>query len=713
MTEPQRQDELPLAQRILQSGIPRLLAPERAASFVAEFLNKAVCSGSAADDAAFLRETDAGAFVAAVAEGSRFLKMAFNRDPANVVRILRMSPERHLEELVGGLLAAAREDIPAKAWMQRLRTFKHEAALVIALCDLGGAWSIMKVTQALTQAADAAVAASIEHLFEQAVRRGDWLAEAGCTSSAASSGYFILAMGKHGAGELNFSSDIDLIVFYEPSKARLRAGLSPSEFFIRMTRDLVRFMNERTADGYVFRTDLRLRPDPGATHVAMSIASALHYYESFGQNWERAAMIKARPIAGDMAQGRAFLAELAPFIWRKYLDFAAIADIHAMKRQIHAHRGFAKIAVEGHNIKLGRGGIREIEFFAQTQQLIAGGRQPDLRVQRTLDALAALAERGWIEPEVQMALDEAYCFLRRIEHRIQMVGDEQTHLVPREPEALASLARFSGYSTSAEFSDALRCRLETVQRHYAALFEHGPELGTATANLVLAGEEDDPDTVAALAAMGFTQPSQVLTTVRAWHRGRYPAIRSGGARERLTEVQPLLIEALSRTVNPDAALAGFDRFLSTLPAGIQLFALLKANPELLRLMADIMGSAPRLAAILSRRRRVFDAVLDPRILGSLPTAEEVDEMIRGELSAAATIEEVMDRARVIGREQMFLIGVRLLTGAIGADQAGPAYAIVAEQLIRHLHAAIEDDFTAQHGRVPRRSSLWASWADAR
>lgn len=643
--------------------------------------------------------------------GSRHLKMTLLQDDQRAHRVLTSNPDIHLAVLIADLHIDMAQPLSFKQAMQRLRAFKSEAALTISLADISGAWAIMRAAEALSETADAACQAAVAYLFREAVRKGDWSAvdelraDEGADGLSQSddpssrSGYIVLAMGKHGAHELNCSSDIDLIVFYEPDRARLREGLDPSAFFVRITRDLVKLLNERTADGYVFRTDLRLRPDPGATQVAISTSAALHYYESFGQNWERAAMIKARPVAGDRDAGEAFLAELSPFIWRRYLDFAAIADIHAMKRQIHAHRGFAKIAVAGHNIKLGRGGIREIEFFTQTQQLIAGGRQPELRERQTLATLQGLAERGWITQNAADEMSTAYRYLRAIEHRIQMVGDEQTHELPTDPEALTELAHFAGSETVEAFSDALRQQLETVQCHYAALFEDGPELSSAASNLVLAGADDDPETLASLSAMGFSQPRQVLSTIRSWHSGRYPAVRSEGARSRLTEVQPVLVEALAGTVNPDAALAGFDRFLSTLPAGVQLFALLKAHPELMRLVALIMGSAPRLAQILSRRRRVFDAVLDPRIIGTLPTAPEVSELIKQELRNAPALEAVLDRARIIGREQMFLIGIRLLTGLIDARQAARAYTLIAEELVRHLHDAITSDFEAQHGSV--------------
>ncbi|MGD9804638.1 MAG: bifunctional [glutamine synthetase] adenylyltransferase/[glutamine synthetase]-adenylyl-L-tyrosine phosphorylase [Hyphomicrobiaceae bacterium] len=629
---------------------------------------------------------------------SPYLAGLIRRDPDRLVRVLDCDPEEHLSRLASELsdVAVAAPTLPDA--MRCLREFKNEVALLIALADLGGIWSAMCVTAGLTTAADAAVAAAIRFLFAQAVQRGDWVGEVN-ERPEQGSGYMVLAMGKHGARELNYSSDIDLIVFYDPALARLKPGLEVPAFYVRMTRDLVKLMQERTADGYVFRTDLRLRPDPGATQIAIAWDAALNYYESFGQNWERAALIKARPIAGDLDAGRSFLAELAPFIWRKYLDFAAIADIHAMKRQIHAFKGFGQIGVAGHNIKLGRGGIREIEFFVQTQQLIAGGRQPDLRVPTTLGALERLAERGWIDPAVVGDLTEAYTFLRRIEHRLQMLADEQTQTLPTAQVDLERLARFSGYDSFEAFSVALVSRLERVQAHYAALFEATPELTSAGSNLVFAGEADDPATLETLARMGFERPSNAISAVRGWHHGRYPAIRTARSRELLTEVQPLLIEALGRTADPDAALASFDRFLAELPSGVQLFSLLRANPSLLRLIADIMGTAPRLARILSRRRRVLDAVLDPGFFGSLPDDEALRRIVEASIGDGPDLQEALDRARVIGSEQAFLIGVRVLSGTISAANAGGAYAELAGHLIRALSGRVETELTRAHGDV--------------
>ena len=657
-------------------------------------------AGSLPDDA-LARALDAPtveALLHGVASGSPYLTTLLVRDAERLARVLLSDPDQRLLAMGTEVDAALASAASITEAMRALRRYKSEAALIIALADLGGVWPVMHVTGALTRTADTALQGAIRYLFRQAAAKGDWLAQYAAAPEAGS-GYIVLGMGKYGAFELNYSSDVDLIVFYDLERTRLREGIEPSTFFVRLTRDLVRLIDERTADGYVFRVDLRLRPDAGATQVALSTEAALIYYESFGQNWERAALIKARPVAGDIEAGDMLLADLAPFVWRKYLDFAAIADVHAMKRQINAFRGLGGIGVAGHNVKLGRGGIREIEFFAQTQQLIAGGRQKDLRVRSTLETLVKLVERGWIEVTVCKDLSAAYLYLREIEHRIQMVADEQTHTLPDAGDRLESMARFSGYGSLEAFSKELLSVLSTVQRHYAVLFENMPELTNAGANMVFAGEDDDPGTIEALKSMGFSQPSQVLATVRGWHHGRYPAVRSAPSRERLTEVQPLLIAALSDTADPDRAFASFDRFLSELPTGIQLFSLLRANPGLLRLVADIMGSAPRLARILSRRRRLLDAVLDPRTLGTRASAEEIDLIIATELVGAGDVQEVLDRARIIGSEQIFLIGVRVLSGMIDASQAGDAYALLAERLIGALQTAVDDELRRVHGEI--------------
>jgi glutamate-ammonia-ligase adenylyltransferase len=464
-------------------------------------------------------------------------------------------------------------------------------------------------------------------------------------------------------------------------------------------------MGDRTADGYVFRTDLRLRPDPGATPLAMSIPAALVYYESLGQNWERAALIKARACAGDIPCGEAFLKEIVPFIWRKYLDYASIADVHSIKRQIHVHKGHGEIAVAGHNVKLGRGGIREVEFFAQTQQLIAGGRITELRGRRTLDTLATLAELNWIAPEARDELTEAYRYLRAVEHRIQMVNDEQTHILPAEEEARARVSRLMGYADMAAFETDLRTRFRTVQKHYSALFENEPELASDLGNLVFTGDDDDPGTLETLSRLGYQRPKEACRIIRAWHFGRYPAVRSSKARERLTELHPVLIAALASTDNADQALLSFDGFLSKLPAGVQLFSLLRSNPQLLNLLATVMGAAPRMGEVVSKRVHVLDAVMDPAFFGAMPTAAEFRAGLARTLDLARFYEDALDRARIFAQEQQFLIGIRLLSDTLTAHQVGEALARLAEAIVAGLMPFVIDHVAENHGKL--QGADWA------
>ena len=452
-------DAKSLAQRIVAA--PQLSAPKDAKARFAKWLAEIGRSDAGKTLARlFKQHPKAAALIAALADGSPYLFDLARADPARLAALLGADPDARLDALLKAsarAVAATRDE--AKA-MAELRRMKAEAALLIALADLGGVWPVMRVTQAVTELADAAVGAAVRFLFADAARRGR-IKPADKAKPEADSGYVVLAMGKMGAHELNYSSDIDIIVFYQPAPT-LAVDTEASAFYVRITRGLVKLLQERTADGYVFRVDLRLRPDPASTQIAVSTAAALDYYASVGQNWERAALIKARPCAGDRGAGEAILKELSPFIWRKYLDYAAVADIEAMKRQIHAYQGHDDIAVEGHNIKVGRGGIREVEFFVQTQQLIAGGRHPELRGRETLTLLNALADGGWIGKDAAVELDAAYRFLRQIEHRLQMVNDDQTHTLPSDRAGLERFARFAGFKSGDAFATALTGHLRNV-----------------------------------------------------------------------------------------------------------------------------------------------------------------------------------------------------------------------------------------------------------
>jgi [glutamine synthetase] adenylyltransferase / [glutamine synthetase]-adenylyl-L-tyrosine phosphorylase len=633
----------------------------------------------------------------AIFSASPYLTALALRHPADLADCLLGDPDSYLAEARAGLAAAIAQASATSEVMALLRRFKHRMALLIGLAELGGVWPTEAALEAMSVTADSVLEQATAFLFRKARESGELMPPADPASPAP--GYFVIAMGKLGAFELNYSSDVDIVVFYDADRAGLKPEVEPSTFFVRLTRELVRLLQEHTADGYVFRTDLRLRPDPGATQIALSVEAGLTYYESFGQNWERAALIKARGVAGDVEAGEEFLRQLAPFVWRKYLDYAAVADIHAMKRRVHAFKGHGAIAVEGHNIKLGRGGIRDIEFFAQTQQLIAGGRHPELRMRGTIETLERLASGGWIAPGAAEELTEAYLFLRRIENRLQMVGDQQTHIIPAEREELDRVARLSGFADTNAFGDALLDRFKRVEAHYEALFEKIPELPSSTPNIVVA-DENDPAALAGLERLGFSNPAAAIAAIRAWQSGRYAATRSERTRERLTEFLPSLLDAFGRSAEPDLALATFDKVIAEMPAGLQLFSLLAANPSLLRLIADIMGTAPRLARILGRRPRLLDAVLDPGFFGAVPAPAKLRELVATALAEASDYQEALDRARIVGREQAFLIGVRVISGTLSARQAGAAYADLAETLIEALAERVEEELVRTYGRLP-------------
>ena len=644
-----------------------------------------------------LADEGLGGFLAAIMDHSRFLRHLMLDDPARLLRLLSTEPEIALNAVCKAAGRSWRE--PSQdAVMARLRHCRAELALLVAIADLGRVWESDRAMAALSAFADAAISAAAsaalrtEHQLGHIRLPDPERPQQGC-------GWILLAMGKLGANELNFSSDVDLIALFDPTAPAISAGAEPAKLFVRLTRSLIKILQERTEDDYVLRTDLRLRPDPALTAVAVSVPAALLYYETLGQNWERAAMIKARPVAGDIAAGESFLAELAPFIWRKYLDYAAIADIHSIKRQIHDHRGHAAIAIAGHNLKLGRGGIREIEFFVQTQQLIAGGRNLALRGRATLDMLLALAREGWVDAGTAEQLADAYRFFRDTEHRLQMINDEQTHTLPDEPAELKRLALLLGMTTVGQLEQQLRRLLETTQRRYSRLFEEAPALSATIGNLVFTGDEDDPDTLRTLEEKGFADPALVSGLVRGWHFGRYPATRSTTARERLAEVTPALLDALAKD-SGDSAVLAFDRFLSRTPAGVQLFSLIGSNAWLLSLLADILGAAPRLADIITRRPHVLDAIIEPAFFGELPDSKLLAAHLRQTMDQATSYEEALDRARIFGQEQSLLIGARILAGSIDARRAGAAFTDLADLLIGEALRLSQEALEAGHGKMP-------------
>jgi glutamate-ammonia-ligase adenylyltransferase len=676
---------------------PHVSAPEKAEQILSGWLAE-LEPAQAAELATLLDRPKAKTILLGIAEFSPYLFDLIRADAARLIRLLQCEPEAHLPALIETtsrdvVAAAAEADV-----MRLLRQMKSEAALLIALCDIGGVWPVMQVTAALTDLAVASVRAGLRYVMRQEAARGR-LSPVDAEKPEENSGLFVLAMGKMGAGELNYSSDIDLIVFFDPAAPTLARDIEPQPFFVRVTQAMARLLQQRTGEGYVFRVDLRLRPDPASTQVAMSIEAALHYYEREGRTWERAAMIKAKACAGDMKAGEAMIAELSPFVWRKHLDFAALSDVHDMKRQMQTYRGQSEVSVEGHNVKVGRGGIREIEFFAQTQQLIAGGRHAELRVRPTLEALNVLASSNWITFQARDELTAAYEFLRRVEHRLQMIADEQTHSLPDSVEAVERFARFLGYVDRAAFARDLLKQLDIVQGHYAKLFESDPTGTAKLPDIDYGAGPEDPRLLKHLASLGFKEPIKLAGTIQLWMAGEYRVFRTETTRAAFTEFVPALIDGLAHAEEPDRAVVAFDQFLQALQRGGRLITLLGQNRDLVALVALVLGAAPRLGDMLARQPQLMDGLIDPRFFGAMPDQRELSQRLAATLKDADSYEEFLDRLRLFGQESLFLIGTRILSGTVSAQQAGTAFADVAEGIVHTVHGLVTERFAAQHGRI--------------
>lgn len=666
-------------------------------------LRARLAEGDAAQQGLAAR-ADATPLLAVMAAHSPYLADLCWAEAPSLLRLLDRGPEEAMRCALDPLTKAD-PAAPRDAVMSLLRRAKRQGALVAAAADLAGLWPLDRVTGALSDLADLTLDFACAHLLLDAARRGQIRlarSKGEPKQITKGSGLIVLGMGKLGGRELNYSSDIDLLLLHDPEGPSYHEefGAAP---YIRIARDLVRLMEERTSEGYVFRTDLRLRPDPAATPLCVSVPMALTYYESMGQNWERAAMIKARPVAGDRAAGEAFLRELRPFIWRRHLDFAAVADIHSIKRQIHLHKAEhgagGEIAVAGHDVKLGRGGIREIEFTVQVLQLIWGGRDPGLRDPTTLGALSLLASAGKMDRRAAADLADAYVFLRNTEHRLQMVHDRQTHRLPEDAMELARIASFMGFPDLAGFAEALTAHQRRVQGHYSQMFEAAPRLTASegSGNLVFTGVEDDPETLETLRGLGFREPSSIAAMVRGWHHGRPRATRSQRARELLTELMPGVLAAFGRQREPEAAIARFDSLLGQLSAGVQFLSLLHRNPRLLDRLAALLGAAPRLADHLARH----PAALEGLLAGShAAPGEKPLAALPALLREARDMDEALEATRRMVTERLFEVDAAELEGRLDADASGEARSAVAESAIAALLPGVERDFARRFGRVP-------------
>ncbi|MFO6463164.1 glutamine-synthetase adenylyltransferase [Jannaschia sp. KMU-145] len=591
--------------------------------------------------------------IAGAAGCSPFLAMGMAREREWLAGLWDAAPE----DILDGLLAeTARIDGDPKP---SLRVLKRRIGLLVSLCDLGGVWLVMEATAALTRFADAATDAALADALGRHAKgpvEGDGSLVA-------------IAMGKMGAFELNYSSDIDLVLLFDESRYDPSDYGTARAILLKAARTAMATLSDVTAEGYVFRTDLRLRPDPGSTPIVLSMEAAERYYEAMGRAWERAAWIKARACAGAVEAGEGFVARLAPFVWRRHLDFAAVQDAHDMRLRIRDHKGLGgPLDLAGHHIKLGRGGIREIEFYAQTQQIIAGGRDRSLRVRPTLEALDRLVEAGWLGAETRDVLAPNYVHLRRVEHALQMVQDAQTHVMPRDADGLRRIANLLGEGEADAFLADLRDRIGAVERIVDPSFK--PD----------APAPDAPDAIEGAAAVTDRWPT-------------YPALRSERARTIFARLRPRLLRELGGAARPAEALSAFDDFLRGLPAGVQIFSLFEAKDELVSLIADICATAPDLARYLSRNADVLDAVIDGRFFADLPERWEPP-------APDDDYEATLIALRRWHRERHFRIGVHLLRRLAPPETASRRYAALADATLAGAWAAAEAETARRYGRVP-------------
>ena len=623
-----------------------------------------------------------------------------------------LSPQKHCEQVLNDLnniLNSSDYTYSTDEIMSYLRKAKQKIALTIALADLAGLFTLDEVTHYLSSFADLCLEIALIYALKQSLRLdnayNDWPE---CNKSLKEQlqrqGVTILAMGKLGASELNYSSDIDLIILYEPDyfyfcdQDRLDQGLT------RAIQLLTRIMETKTQDGYVFRIDLRLRPDPNITPPILPILTAETYYESQGLNWERAAMIKARICAGNQEIGKQFLKQISPFIWRKHLDFAAIEDIRTIRKRIEHHRKGKEIVFAGHNIKLGHGGIREIEFFVQTHQLIWGGRRPALRCKKTLDGLAILVQEIICSVEQKNQLSEAYHFLRKLEHRLQMIDDLQTQKMPETEMELSIIACLMGYDQFDKFQTDYFNHLNEVGNYFDQFFyQENDQFSDQTQLDFLNFDKDTPSEsiLNYLTDFKLKQTDQAYRLIQGWHKGRIRALHSERARNLLSNQLGVLFEAIKNSLDPDRALIHFDQFISKLPAGVQLFSLFDNNPTLIATIINILGNAPRLGELLAKRPQLIEIFLDPAINETFLTSEALEAVLQTQLTHAPhqDYEQILILCREFSADYQFHIGVQYLNHQVDWQGLSNQLTNLAETLIQFITPKIIDDFSQYHGVI--------------
>jgi glutamate-ammonia-ligase adenylyltransferase len=556
-----------------------------------------------------------------------------------------------------------------------LRRRRRALSLAVALGDLAGELPLERVTALLSDFADAAIdraiQAAIAELFPDEQARG----------------LGVIALGKLGSRELNFSSDVDLVLLFDPATVPRRGRDEPGDSAVRIGRRIIEILQKRTEEGFVERVDLRLRPSPEVTPIVLPVNAAISYYESSAVGWERAAFIRARCCAGDREVGGRFLEAIEPFVWRRALDFGAIEEVRSISERIRDHYSKGQRFGPGFDLKRGRGGIREVEFYVHAQQLVHGGRDPELRAGATLDAIAALERAGHFSPDLASDLAEAYRRLRTAEHRVQMVDDQQTHLLPPGEAALENVAQLHGFAAGPELLDWLRPWIERV----GAMFDElaGPESERLPAK---------PESLReALEGLGFPDPDSAVKRVSEWRSGRPRSLRSSAAKHAFEGMLPALLEAIGKSADPMRAINRLSDVIERVPSGVNLYRLLDARPGLTVLLARILAHASALSDQLARRPELLDTLLDSSCFDPPPPAAQFAEFLEGEMKGHP-FDVAIDRARRVINERRFALGVQLIDLREDPLTVGEGYARVAEGALDALADAAVAEFEEMHGQ---------------
>lgn len=599
--------------------------------------------------------------------------------------------------LIDGLRDALRGCADETALKAALRQRRAREMVRIAWRDLSGRAALGDTLAALTDLADACLAMALERLWGWAVERDG--PPQGEDGSAAQ--FVVLGMGKLGGSELNFSSDIDLIFAYTEDGATAGTRLSNHEFFLRLGQRLIQALNEPTGDGFVFRVDMRLRPNGASGPLALSFDAMEQYYQVHGRMWERYAFIKARCVAGDAQAGAELLASLRPFVFRRYLDFGAIEEIRAMKAAIH--RELRRLGIES-NIKLGPGGIREVEFIGQAFQLIRGGRDTRLQERRILPVLALLAEEGDLTPQAAQELAMAYAFLRNTEHRLQMLNDQQTQVLPTDDLDRLRVAAGMGFKDWPGFLAALKRHMQRVHEHFQSVFAapqgEAPAADEKGLHAVWAGTLDTAAARAALERAGFKQPDEADRLLRELRAGGAYAAMTANGRERLDRLMPLLLAAAGLTPAPQAALVRLVQLVEAIGRRSVYLALLVENPLALSQLVKLCSASEWIAHYLAQHPILLDELMNAAVLYAPFDRETLADELRARLTRlpADDLEAQLDTLREFHHGAVLRVAAADVGPGLAPEAIGRHLGEIAEVVVAQSLQLAHDDLVRKHGR---------------